>query len=276
VSETNQTASSRGYTLSDVLRSENLTLAWKQVKANRGAAGIDGMEIGDFPAFMREHWEKLRSKLEAGTYKPAPVRRVSIPKDGGGRRPLGIPTVLDRLIQQAIAQVLTPLYEPVFSEHSHGFRPGRSAHNAIREMAEEGATKGKRCHVVDCDLQAFFDTVDHQKLMSRLRQRVTDPELLALILKYLNAGAITREGKYEKSLRGVPQGGPLSPLLANILLDELDDELEKRGHKFVRYADDFVILCGSPRAGQRILRSVRNYLSDKLKLIVNEYQRSAG
>lgn len=271
-----ETASSRGYTLSDVLRSENLTLAWKQVKANRGAAGIDGMEIGDFPAFMREHWEKLRSKLEAGTYKPAPVRRVSIPKDGGGRRPLGIPTVLDRLIQQAIAQVLTPLYEPVFSEHSHGFRPGRSAHNAIREMAEEGATKGKRCHVVDCDLQAFFDTVDHQKLMSRLRQRVTDPELLALILKYLNAGAITREGKYEKSLRGVPQGGPLSPLLANILLDELDDELEKRGHKFVRYADDFVILCGSPRAGQRILRSVRNYLSDKLKLIVNEYQRSAG
>jgi RNA-directed DNA polymerase len=263
-------ANSRGYTLNDVLRPENLTLAWKQVKANRGAAGIDGMEIGDFPAFMREHWEKIRSKLEAGCYKPAPVRRVSIPKDGGGRRPLGIPTVLDRLIQQAIAQVLTPLYEPVFSEHSHGFRPGRSAHDAIREMAEEGRKSGKRCHVIDCDLKAFFDTVDHQKLMSRLRQRTTDPELLALILKYLKAGAISREGKYEESLRGVPQGGPLSPLLANILLDELDDELEKRGHAFVRYADDFVILCRSLRAGQRILQSIRNYLADKLKLIVNE------
>jgi RNA-directed DNA polymerase len=263
-------ASSRGYTLSDVLCPENLALAWKQVKANRGAAGIDGMETGDFPAFMREHWEKIRSKLEAGTYRPAPVRRVSIPKDGGGSRPLGIPTVLDRLIQQAIAQVLTPLYEPIFSERSHGFRPGRSAHNAIKEMAEEGAKKGRRCHVVDCDLQAFFDTVDHQKLMTRLRQRTTDPGLLALVLNYLKAGAISREGKYEESPKGVPQGGPLSPLLANILLDELDDELEKRGHAFVRYADDFVILCRSPRAGQRILRSVRNYLSDKLKLIVNE------
>ena len=265
-----ETASSRGYTLNDVLRPENLTIAWKQVKANRGAAGIDGMEVGDFPAFMREHWEKIRSKLEDGTYKPSPVRRVSIPKDGGGRRLLGIPTVLDRLIQQAIAQVLTPLYEPIFSEHSHGFRPTRSAHDAIREMAEEGNKRRKRCHVVDCDLQAFFDTVDHQKLMARLRQRTTDPELLALILKYLKAGAITREGKYEKSLRGVPQGGPLSPLLANILLDELDKELEKRGHSFVRYADDFVILCTSLRAGQRILESIRHFLSEKLKLIVNE------
>jgi RNA-directed DNA polymerase len=234
-----ETANSRGYTLNDVLRSENLTIAWKRVKANRGAAGIDGMKIEDFPAFMREQWEKIRSKLEAGCYKPAPVRRVSIPKDGGGRRPLGIPTVLDRLIQQAIAQVLTPLYEPIFSEHSHGFRPMRSAHGAIKEMAEEGRKKGKRCHVIDCDLKAFFDTVDHQKLMLRLRQRTTDPELLALINRYLKAGAISREGKYEKSLKGVPQGGPLSPLLANILLDELDDELEKRGHVFVRYADDF-------------------------------------
>ncbi len=265
-----ETASSRGYTLGDVLRPENLKLAWKQVKANRGAAGIDGVETGAFPAFMRQHWEKIRGKLEAGTYVPAPVRRASIPKDGGGTRSLGIPTVLDRLIQQAIAQVLTPLYEPVFSDHSHGFRPGRSAHGAIAEMAEEGRGKGKSCHVVGCDLQAFFDTVDHQKLMSRLRQRVTDPELLALILGYLKAGAISREGNYEESLRGVPQGGPLSPLLANILLDELDGELEGRGHRFVRYADDFVILCGSPRAGQRIMESVRNYLSDKLKLVVNE------
>ena len=263
-------ASSRGYTLIDVLDPDNLAQAWKQVKANRGAAGIDGMEVGEFPAFMREHWETLRGKLENGSYRPSPVRRVEIPKDGGGKRPLGIPTVLDRLIQQAIAQVLTPLYDPTFSEHSHGFRPMRSAHGAINEMAKEGQAKATRCHVVDCDLKAFFDTVDHQKLMSRLRQRTTDPSLLALIPKYLKAGAISREGKYEESLGGVPQGGPLSPLLANILLDELDVELEGRDHKFVRYADDFVILCGSPRAGQRILRSVRCYLADKLKLIVNE------
>jgi RNA-directed DNA polymerase len=219
---------------------------------------------------MREHWEKLRSKLEDGSYKPSPVRRVDIPKDGGGTRPLGIPTVLDRLIQQAIAQVLTPLYDPTFSDHSHGFRPCRSAHDAISEMAREGQAKGTRCHVVDCDLKAFFDTVDNQKLMARLRQRITDPGLLALILKYLKAGAISQQGHFEEQLMGVPQGGPLSPLLANILLDELDVELEERGHKFVRYADDFVILCGSPRAGQRILRSVRRYLADKLKLIVNE------
>ncbi len=254
----------------DVLDPENLAQAWQRVRANRGAAGIDGMEIGDFPAFMREHWEMLRGKLEDGSYMPSPVRRVYIFKDGGGTCPLGIPTVLDRLIQQAIAQVLTPLYDPTFSEHSHGFRPMRSAHDAINEMAAEGKEIGTRCHAVDCDLKAFFDTVDHQKLMARLRQRTTDPGLLALILRYLKAGAISREGRYEEQLRGVPQGGPLSPLLANILLDELDVELEERGHKFVRYADDFVILCRSPRAGQRILRSVRRFLADKLKLIVNE------
>jgi RNA-directed DNA polymerase len=265
-----ETANSRGYTLIDVLKPANLEIAWQQVKRNKGAAGIDGMEIGDFPAFMREHWATLRVKLENGSYKPSPVRRVKIPKDGGGKRVLGIPAVLDRLIQQAIAQVLTPLYDPTFSDHSHGFRPCRSAHDAIKEMVKEGLQKGKRCHVVDCDLEKFFDTVDHQKLMSRLRQRITDPELLALILKYLKAGAISRGGHYEKQLMGVPQGGPLSPLLANILLDELDTELEERGHKFVRYADDFVILCSSQRAGERILRSIRQFLSDKLKLTVNE------
>jgi len=265
-----ETASSRGYTLIDVLEPENLQLAWKRVKSNKGKAGIDGMEIGDFPAFMREHWEKIRVKLENGSYKPSPVRRVEIPKDGGGKRPLGIPTVLDRTIQQAIAQVLTPLYDPTFSDHSHGFRPLRSAHDAINEMAKEGIKKGRRCHVVDCDLEKFFDTVDNQKLMGRLRQRVTDPGLLALILKYLKAGAISRQGHFEEQLKGVPQGGPLSPLLANILLDELDDQLEERGHKFVRYADDFVILCGSLRAGERILRSIRSYLATELKLIVNE------
>jgi len=263
-------ASSRGCTLVDVLDPENLARAWRQVKANRGAAGIDGMGVGEFPAFMREHWGKLRGKLESGSYWPAPARRVEIPKDGGGSRPLGIPTVFDRLIQQAIAQVLTPLYDPTFSEQSFGFRPMRSAHGAITGMAAMGKAIGAKCHAVDCDLEAFFDTVDHQKLTGRLRQRITSPELLALILRYLKAGAITREGRCEESREGVPQGGPLSPLLANILLDELDVELEERGHKFVRYADDFVILCRSPRAGERILRSIRSYLSDKLKLIVNE------
>ena len=267
--------SSRRYTLENALAPENLALAWKRVKANKGAAGIDGMEVGKFPAFMRKHWDKLRSKLKEGTYAPSPVRRVAIPKDGGGTRPLGIPTVLDRLIQQAIAQVLTPLYDPIFSQHSHGFRPGKSAHGAISEMAEAGRKMGKRCHVVDCDLKAFFDTVDHQKLMGRLRQRITDPDLLSLILKYLKAGAILPKGNYEEQLSGVPQGGPLSPLLANILLDELDVELEERKHTFVRYADDFAILCTSPRAGARILRSIRHYLSSKLKLIVNEEKSGA-
>lgn len=265
-----ETASSRGYTLNDVLEPENLERAWKRVKRNKGAAGIDGLEVGDFPAFMREHWESLRVKLETGTYKPSPVRRVEIDKDGGGKRLLGIPTVFDRMIQQAIAQVLTPLYDPTFSDHSYGFRPRRSAHGAITKMAEEGGLRGTRCHVVDCDLEKFFDTVDSQKLMSRLRQRITDPGLLALILKYLRAGAVSQQGYFEEQLMGVPQGGPLSPLLANILLDELDDELEERRHSFVRYADDFVILCGSRKAGERILRSVRTFLADKLKLIVNE------
>ncbi len=265
-----ETASSRGYTLIDVLEPDNIAAAWKKVKANKGKPGIDGMEVGDFPDFLREHWEKIRGKLEAGTYKPSPVRRVEIPKDGGGKRTLGIPTVLDRMIQQAIAQVLTPLYDPTFSDSSFGFRPLRSAHDAIQAMAAEGRKMGSKCHVVDCDLEKFFDTVDTQKLMGRLRQRITDPGLLALILKYLKAGAISRQGYFEEQLMGVPQGGPLSPLLANVLLDELDVELGKRGHKFVRYADDFVILCRSRRAGERILRSVRRYLADVLKLIVNE------
>jgi RNA-directed DNA polymerase len=247
-----------------------VALAWKQVRANKGAAGVDGMETGDFPDFIRKHWEMIRGKLMEGTYKPSPVRRVSIPKGNGEFRSLGIPTVLDRVIQQAIAQVLTPVYEPTFSDHSHGFRPGRSAHDAIREMHRKSLVKGKTCHVVDCDLKAFFDTVDHRKLMGKLRERIADPRLMKLILKYLKAGVILRNGCFEETDKGVPQGGPLSPLLANCLLDELDQELEKRGHDFVRYADDFVILCRNPRAGERILTSITRFLRDKLKLIVNE------
>lgn len=262
--------SSRGIQLEDILSSENLSLAWKQVRANKGAAGVDGMEVGDFPDFYAKHWETIHRKLMEGSYSPSPVRRVGIPKGKGQTRSLGIPTVLDRLIQQSIAQALTPQYEAVFSDRSHGFRPGRSAHHAIAQMHEEALPKGKKCHVVDCDLQAFFDTVDHQKLMGKLRESIADPRVLKLILKYLKAGVILSGGRYEDTDQGVPQGGPLSPLLANILLDELDHELEKRGHLFVRYADDFVILCTSPRAGQRILTSIKSYLKKTLKLIVNE------
>ena len=262
--------SSRGIQLEDILSSENLSLAWKQVRANKGAAGVDGMEVREFPDFYAKHWETIHRKLMEGSYSPSPVRRVEIPKGKGQTRSLGIPTVLDRLIQQAIAQALTPQYEAVFSDRSHGFRPGRSAHHAIAQMYEEALEKGKKCHVVDCDLQAFFDTVDHQKLMGKLRESIADPRVLKLILKYLKVGVILRSGCFEDTDKGVPQGGPLSPLLANILLDELDHELERRGHQFVRYADDFVILCKSPQAGQRILTSIKSYLKKTLCLIVND------
>jgi len=262
--------SSHGITLEDILSPENLSQAWKQVRANKGAAGVDRMEVGDFPDFYAKHGETIHRKLMEGSYSPSPVRRVMIPKDKGQYRSLGIPTVLDRLIQQAIAQALTPQYEAVFSDRSYGFRPRRSAHGAIEMMHKEGLAKGKKAHVVDCDLKAFFDTVDHQKLMRKLRESIADPRVLKLILKYLKAGVILPEGCYEDTDKGVPQGGPLSPLLANILLDELDHELEKRGHHFVRYADDFVILCQSPRAGQRILTSIKSYLKKALKLIVND------
>ena len=255
-----------------VLESENLKKAWKQVKANHGAPGIDGMTIGDFPRFIREHWETIQTKLREGSYQPSPVKRIYIPKPDGLQRPLGIPTVLDRVIQQAIAQVLIPIYEPTFCDSSHGFRPGRSAHGAVAQWHRESLVKkpGKEPYVVDCDLKSFFDTVDHHKLMSRLRERIGDARLLALIGKYLKAGLILPDGKFEDTRIGMPQGGPLSPLLANILLDELDHELEARGHRFVRYADDFVILCRSPRAGQRILESISRYLQKRMKLTVNE------
>ncbi len=251
-----------------ILEPENLRSAWKRLKANKGAPGIDRMGIGEFPEFLRKHWEKIRAKLEDGSYQPAPVRRVYIPKPDGSQRALGIPTVLDRLIQQAIAQVLSPMYEPTFSEYSYGFRPGRSAHGAVEELQKQG--KGSKCYVVDCDLRSFFDTVDHKKMMDRLRKRTGEARVLTLIHKYLKAGVISSEGKWQKRPQGVPQGGPLSPLLANILLDEWDHELEARGHRFIRYADDFIILCGSPRAGRRIMEKVKSFLRVKLKLTVNE------
>lgn len=253
-----------------VLSSENLSAAWKQVRANKGAAGVDGVEVSDFPDFYRKHWDMIQRKLEDGTYRPSPVRRVFIPKPDGSQRALGIPTVLDRLIQQAIAQILTPIYEPTFSDHSYGFRPRRSAHGAVKEWKQMSDRKGKWACAVDCDLKSFFDVVDHQKLMTKLGERLIDRRLLGIIHRYLKAGAILPGGRYESASSGVPQGGPLSPLLSNILLDELDKELEARGHDFVRYADDFVILCGTARAGCRILESVKRFVERRLRLIVNE------
>ena len=259
----------RRHTLIDVLRPENLQLAWKRVKANKGAAGVDNMEVGEFPAFMEQHGEMVLRKLRAGSYQPSPVKQCRIPKDNGEYRTLGIPTVLDRVIQQAIAQTLTPFYETQFHEHSYGYRPNKSAQSAIKKVHEMVQKRRQGCHVVDCDLKAFFDTVDHQKLMSKLRESIVDRELLGLILKYLKAGAISPKGELIKSPQGVPQGGPLSPLLANILLDELDHKLDSQELDFVRYADDFLILCNHPSVGRRILGKVTEFLRDRLKLTVN-------
>ena len=257
-----------------VLDGANLNLAWKQVKANKGAPGVDGMTIDDFPAFAREHWERIRSQISEGTYHPAPVRRVFIPKPDGSQRPLGVPTVLDRVIQQAIAQVLTPLYDGSFSPHSYGFRAGRNAHQAVLHV--ESGWKLKRRHAVDCDLKAFFDTVNHDRLLTQLRAKIGGGKLLQLIGRYLRAGVELPDGSREPTPLGVPQGGPLSPLLANIVLDPLDKELERRGHHFARYADDFVILVKSAKAAVRVMGSVINYVEKKLGLIVNQTKSRSG
>jgi RNA-directed DNA polymerase len=241
--------------------------AWKRVKANKGAPGIDNMPVEDFMAYAREHWDEIRSSLLAGTYQPLPVKRVEIPKPTGGTRPLGIPTVLDRLIQQAIAQVLLPIYDPSFSKSSFGFRPGRSAHDALYQVRGY-IRKGYRV-AVDCDLSKFFDTVVHDVLMSRISRKVRDKRVLKLIGKYLRAGAVIN-GRRQDTHKGVPQGGPLSPLLSNILLDDLDKELEQRGHRFARYCDDFIILVKSQRAGKRVMASISHYLGKQLKLMVNQ------
>lgn len=250
-----------------VLHPVNLKQAWKRVKANRGAPGIDGIRIEDWPAHAIEHWAETRRQLEAGSYRPQPVRRVMIPKKSGGERPLGIPTVTDRVIQQAIAQVLTPIFDPGFSTSSHGFRPGRSAHGALEQI--RGHLKAGHRIAVDLDLAKFFDNVQHDILMARVARKVRDKRLLALIGSYLRAGVLNGE-ELQASDIGTPQGGPLSPLLANILLDDLDRELESRGHRFVRYADDVMILVKSQRAGERVMASVSRYLTKKLKLKVNE------
>jgi RNA-directed DNA polymerase len=253
--------------MEQVLDPANLQRAWQQVRANHGAPGIDGMTVEAFPAFARQHWPRLRDQLRAGTYRPAPVRRVFIPKPDGTQRPLGVPTVLDRVIQQAIAQVLTPLYDDEFSEHSYGFRAGRNAHQAVRHV-EQAWAQG-RCQAVDCDLKAFFDTVQHNRLLAQLRAKIGGGTLLRLIGRYLRAGVVLPDGTREATPLGVPQGGPLSPLLANLVLDPLDQELTRRGHNFARYADDFLILVRSAKAAQRVMGSVTRYVQDTLQLVVN-------
>lgn len=250
-----------------VLSPANLHRAWRRVKSNRGAPGIDGLRIEDFPAYARENWLAIRQSLNDGSYKPQPVRRVTIPKPDGGERALGIPTVVDRVIQQAIAQVMTPIFDPEFSESSYGFRPRRSAHGALKQVKAD-IKAGYRI-AVDLDLAKFFDNVDHDILMARVARRISDKRLLALIGRYLRAGVVINDSIQPSEL-GTPQGGPLSPLLANILLDDLDRELEGRGHRFVRYADDLMVLVKSERAGQRVKANLTMYLDRRLKLLVNE------
>jgi RNA-directed DNA polymerase len=253
--------------LEQILSRENMLKAWKRVKANKGAPGIDNMSVEDFPEYARNKWDSIRESLLAGIYQPSPVRRVEIPKATGGTRPLGIPMVLDRVIQQSIYQVLMPMFDPGFSESSYGFRPGRSAKDAVYQIREY-IREGYRV-AVDMDLSKFFDTVNHDVLMHRVARKVRDKRVLRLIGKYLRAGVMVN-GRLQATRKGVPQGGPLSPLLANILLDDLDKELERRGHRFVRYADDFIILVKSQRAGERVMLSVQHFLERKLKLKVNQ------
>jgi group II intron reverse transcriptase/maturase len=255
-----------------VVSRQNLMLALKRVKQNQGSAGIDGMSVGELADYLREHWPRHREQLLAGSYQPSPVRRVAIPKPGGGERELGIPTVLDRFIQQALLQVLQPQWDPTFSSHNHGFRPGRGAHGAVRE-AQAYVQQGKRW-VVDVDLEKFFDRVNHDILMGKIARRIADKRVLMLIRSYLNAG-IMANGVVMERHEGTPQGGPLSPLLANVLLDEVDKELEKRGHAFVRYADDCNVYVQSRRAGERVMAALRK-LYGLLRLRINEHKSAVA
>jgi RNA-directed DNA polymerase len=249
-----------------VVSRNNLFKAYHRVKRNKGCAGIDGKTIDDLPTLLKQHWPSIKAQLLQGHYQPQAVKRVIIPKADGGQRPLGIPTVVDRLIQQALLQVLQPQWDRSFSHCSYGFRPNRSAHQAIAQ-SQDYINDGYKW-VVDMDIEKFFDRVNHDKLMHKVKQRIKDKRVLKLINRYLKSG-IVLDAQWEPSLEGTPQGGPLLPLLANLMLDDLDKELERRGHNFVRYADDCNIYVRSRRAGQRVLDSLTRYLSRHLKLTVN-------
>jgi RNA-directed DNA polymerase len=255
-----------GDLLGQALARQNMVRAWKRVKANKGSAGVDGRTVQDTGEYLRAAWPDIRRSLLHGSYRPQPVRRVGIPKPGGGVRELGIPTVVDRLIQQALLQVLQPIIDPTFSEHSHGFRPGRSAHGAVLK-AQQYVQSGREV-VVDVDLEKFFDRVNHDILMDRLAKRIADKRVLRLIRRYLQADILAHGVSIARE-EGTPQGGPLSPLLANVLLDDVDRALERRGHKFVRYADDCNVYVRSRRAGERVLQALRGCYA-KLRLKVNE------
>jgi RNA-directed DNA polymerase len=246
---------------------ENLQAALGRVQENKGAPGVDGMTVKELSGQLREHWSSIRTKLEEGKYQPSPIKRQEIPKAGGGMRKLGIPTVLDRYIQQAMQQVLSPIFEPTFSEHSYGFRPGRSAHDAVK--AAQGYIQEGYTWVVDIDLERFFDTVNHDRLMARMKETVKDKMVLRLVNKYLKAGVMVN-GVVIEAEEGTPQGSPLSPLLSNIVLTELDLKLEERGHRFVRYADDSNIYVRSERAAERVLTSTREFIEKRMRLKVNE------
>jgi RNA-directed DNA polymerase len=254
--------------MEEICERANLKEALRQVRSNKGSAGVDRMTVDQLGDYLKQHWPSIRKQLLNGTYEPRPVRRVEIPKpDGGGMRKLGIPTVLDRFIQQAVMQVLQRQWNPTFSQYSYGFRPRRSAHHAVAQ-AQRYIAEGNGW-VVDLDLEKFFDRVNHDKLMGQIAKRIEDKRLLKLIRAFLNAG-VMENGLVSPSVAGTPQGGPLSPLLSNLVLDELDRELERRGHRFVRYADDCNIYVRSERAGQRVMESISRFITQKLKLKVNE------
>lgn len=263
---TRESPSSTAWLMEAICEPVNLRHALKRVKANKGAAGADGMSVSELPEHLKRHWPELKAQLLSGSYRPSPVRRVTIPKPGGGERLLGIPTVVDRFIQQAMMQVLQAQWDATFSDSSYGFRPGRSAHQAVKQ-AQRYIESGYSW-VVDLDLEKFFDRVNHDVLMSRIAKRVSDKRVLSLIRRYLNAG-VMEAGLVMPVTEGTPQGGPLSPLLSNLLLDDFDKELEKRGLKFARYADDCNVYVKSERAGNRVMEGLTHWLNRKLKLKVN-------